>query len=753
MRKAKIGSFVLVAALILLLAAQVALSVGSPATAEAEPLGTVEFISNPVAGNGGTEVTIPVGVEAGSEISCFQMKLLYDSGRLEFSRIATAYGTTGEIAYRSLIIGDAEGSLGINYTQTENMTEANILFVMYFRIKDISAVTAGASSVIALDQTYDNIAYTINDAGESVLCANIAYSGGEIVTGILGDANLDGVVNINDVILIRNYIVGKQTLMPQGVILADFDQDGDIDVMDVSKIQLMLAGSPRIVPIYYMDTDGTLIDNDYVAEGSRLTAPSEPSKPGYSFAGWSADTEGTTIWDFASDRVILRGGDACLNLYAVWEEGIYTLRGKVYLYDGTLRSNASVSLVRGAETYSDYTLSDGSYAFTSLGSGEYTLRVGYTGYSIVEINLTVVRNTVQDVYLDLDVSGSLSGRIYQADSDTDLSNNEPLPGVNVNLLKRTGTNVYNRIIVSGAAGAYSFTNLTAGEYLLTASKSGYITIAQNIYIYANQTTYTNIALELIEGSAAVTGNASGTVFDAATGLGVEGLTLRIIAGIDNLTGASVATRMTTTDGSYQTEALPAGYYTVLIEDNRSLASEDRRYFDNYFNIKVLPGETVANQNGYVNRVLLSGELRVVLTWGATPLDLDSHMTGPKAGGGLFHTYYASKNYSTGGETVAFLDLDDVTSYGPETTTVYNPVAGTYKFLVHDYSNMHSSYSEAMANSGATVKVYLGGTLANVFYVPNTDGTLWEVCSYNTVTGEITAINNVSYHSSSTASIG
>ena len=61
----------------------------------------------------------------------------------------------------------------------------------------------------------------------------------------------------------------------------------------------------------------------------------------------------------------------------------------------------------------------------------------------------------------------------------------------------------------------------------------------------------------------------------------------------------------------------------------------------------------------------------------------------------------------------------------------------------------------MANSGAYVEVYLGVSdiVAYRFDVPNLSGTLWTVFSYNSNTGEILPINTMSYHSSSTGSIG
>ena len=130
-------------------------------------------------------------------------------------------------------------------------------------------------------------------------------------------------------------------------------------------------------------------------------------------------------------------------------------------------------------------------------------------------------------------------------------------------------------------------------------------------------------------------------------------------------------------------------------------------------------------------------IRIVLTWGATPSDLDSHLVGPGTNGGeRFHiafyqrTYYADGTYySDFSKYVADLDYDDTTSYGPEVTTIHILRPGEYYFFVHDYSNGSSATSTEMARSGAKVKVYKGssGTPINTFNVdPSSSGTYWNV---------------------------
>ncbi len=77
---------------------------------------------------------------------------------------------------------------------------------------------------------------------------------------------------------------------------------------------------------------------------------------------------------------------------------------------------------------------------------------------------------------------------------------------------------------------------------------------------------------------------------------------------------------------------------------------------------------------------------ITLTWGEIPGDLDSHLYGPiPDSSSRFHVDYTDKSVTVGSVTV-FLDVDDVTSFGPEITTIPQfPVAGIYEFYVDHFS--------------------------------------------------------------------
>lgn len=154
-----------------------------------------------------------------------------------------------------------------------------------------------------------------------------------------------------------------------------------------------------------------------------------------------------------------------------------------------------------------------------------------------------------------------------------------------------------------------------------------------------------------------------------------------------------------------------------------------------------------------DNALAANEVRVILSWGEEPYDLDSHLTGPQPGlaesydneANRFHAYYVTDGSSDG---VAVLDVDDTTSYGPETITI-SPPAGTstlrpgiYRYSVHHYAGANT-----MAD--ARVKLLIGNSTERTF-TPNAaalagDDDVWTVFELNVgSTGQVTVLDVDSY---------
>ena len=436
----------------------------------------------------------------------------------------------------------------------------------------------------------------------------------------------------------------------------------------------------------------------------------------------------------------------------------YEVAGEVIESDAT-ENDADNAMIEGASivlegengVFEAVSGVGGEFGFEDVPEGEYTLTVSKEGYITVIKEVFVDSNMFYRIVIDLDAVNTLTGKVSVADDDNDFGNNAPLEGAAVTITRLSSTNAFTYTALTDADGEYSFQGLTIGRYMITVSKEGYRTVTQQFNVYMYQNNIRNIVLEAIPGTNITDGNAAGKIIDSVTGYGVGGLTLDIYKGVNITSGTIIATLTSGENGRYVTPDLEPGNYTIAIRDNRTLSDENLRYNDGSIVIKILSDKLIDNQNGYVtnNRQLDVESIRIVLTWGVYPRDLDSHLDIDLADGTYAHTYYSDKTYYRDDQLMADLDLDDTTSYGPETTTVYVMEEGVYTFYVHDYTNRTSSNSTSLANSGAKVEVYLGNSsvAAYVAYVPDDPGTLWTVFSYNSVTGMITPINDVTYHSS------
>lgn len=127
-------------------------------------------------------------------------------------------------------------------------------------------------------------------------------------------------------------------------------------------------------------------------------------------------------------------------------------------------------------------------------------------------------------------------------------------------------------------------------------------------------------------------------------------------------------------------------------------------------------------------------MRIVLNWGQSPLDLDSHLSYRNQ-----HVYWDNKQGQD-----ANLDVDDTDSYGPETVTIDKRLDGQYYvYSVHDYSDRTQPNTTNLSNSQAKVMVYAGESLIRSYYIPTgLTGNLWTVFRISPE-GEIQDINRIS----------
>lgn len=215
----------------------------------------------------------------------------------------------------------------------------------------------------------------------------------------------------------------------------------------------------------------------------------------------------------------------------------------------------------------------------------------------------------------------------------------------------------------------------------------------------------------------------GQVVDATTGDGVAGAVVDIRAE-DEQTGETLAEAKTDADGSFTAE-LPCGNYLAEVKMEGYLAE--------YFEVYVDAVGDTGNLQFVISPDIGDGQIRIVLEWGSSPADLDSHLEGTLSDGTAVNIYFADKTLKKDGEDMASLDVDDTSGYGPETTTI-NDSGGTYHFYVLDYRQ-----EGTLGINGATVKVYMPGKGAPVVVeAPSDVENAWDVLDIDK--GELT-VNN------------
>ena len=243
----------------------------------------------------------------------------------------------------------------------------------------------------------------------------------------------------------------------------------------------------------------------------------------------------------------------------------------------------------------------------------------------------------------------------------------------------------------------------------------------NFAVGSGSGSFTMPTFNLLSANCSGQNDVAGIARDAVTGQPLANVVVNIRENWNNKEGNPINSVTTDANGHYSV-ALERGYYTIEFarEGYASVfvnvfSSNAYRSFDGTLN----PTATAVDDN----------QFRVVLTWGETPRDLDSHLVGLDDTNSVFHiAYYNKVERDAEGNVIASLDVDDTSSYGPETVTIVNArTDATYYYSVKDYTNYYyNASSTQMSASGANVKVYQGSTLVKEYNVPlNQAGTIWK----------------------------
>jgi len=278
-------------------------------------------------------------------------------------------------------------------------------------------------------------------------------------------------------------------------------------------------------------------------------------------------------------------------------------------------------------------------------------------------------------------------------------------------------------IKTNEEGLFSFNIPYPSIYRLSASKSGYVNIEQDdLNILIGEKKYFE-PFEMIHHTFDGRGSIEGRAFDASDLYGrVNDANIFIRKGLNNINGELYKKTSIISHGNYIIQDLPAGYYT--------LEFQAPGYIPNYFNVSVVGGKTIFDNNITLSRILSNPtDIRVVLNWSDSLLDLDACLSGSLNSGEVFQSFHQKaktseiKNLS---EQISFDLISNSALMGPETITIKHPTPGDrYQYTVKDQTNKDSNNCSAISNSKAVVVVYQGEQeITRLAVPPNGKGKYW-----------------------------
>lgn len=372
-------------------------------------------------------------------------------------------------------------------------------------------------------------------------------------------------------------------------------------------------------------------------------------------------------------------------------------------------------------------------------------------------NKTVIAENSDDLK-DLPVT-TVTGRILEAAEETQETVEATVYLVRYSMdITNNNISVYldgssTKKVQTDDAGNYIFGSVVIGNYVVFVEAEGYQLITQNIYIdntYHEDRSYEVDDIILMD-EAGKAGAVTGSLIDASTGEPIsKGLTVILRKGINNITTNEVGRIISDENGSYEFSEITPGQYTIQVRDTL----EEEEYMSSYVNISV-QSEAVVTCNMILSKRLDSDELRFVLTWDTekegVSVDLDIRLYGPDPFKGTEYGVYFSNGdfymnnyggYLMDGRyfTFANLDVDDKAYEGPETITVKTLMAGQYKVFVQDYTN--GGTGNGLYSSNPVVNVYRGRRLVDTIKMPQKEGGVWFVGSYNNADGTFIVADEV-----------
>jgi hypothetical protein len=198
-------------------------------TAELEPQGGVP---------GATGVVIPVNFDQIQTSYGVQFDFVYNPASFTATSVQPSNRLDGFSIYDNL--GDLPGRIRIVAFSLNGDPIASGTTSVLFNI--IGNIPAGATPG-AYDITFENAFESINP-DPNVASVDLATEGGQVFVDFNGDVNLDGRIDVADVVNVVGYILGDFPLSFRQFVAADVVTDNFVDVFDLVAIINIIFGAP-----------------------------------------------------------------------------------------------------------------------------------------------------------------------------------------------------------------------------------------------------------------------------------------------------------------------------------------------------------------------------------------------------------------------------------------------------------------------------------------------------------------------------
>jgi hypothetical protein len=333
-------------------------------------------------------------------------------------------------------------------------------------------------------------------------------------------------------------------------------------------------------------------------------------------------------------------------------------------------SGATITL-SGAVNRTTTSAADGSFSFTGLANGSYTVTPTLTTYAFTPVSRSVA-------VAGADVSISAFTAVYTGFT---ISGNAGVVGATVSL-----SGAADRTITSSLDGSYAFSVLSNGSYTITPARSGYAFTPST-----RSVTVASANVTAIDFSASLAHTISGNA-------GIANATI-------TLSGSATATVTSAADGSYSFIGLVNGSYTVTPSKTGygfTLASRSVTVS----NADVIAVNFTATPITYRLDVTITGSGSVSIN----PPGMDctsrscQNTYAPLAPVNLTAAFNNLTLFSWGGACGGSKTLCALTMDGNKDVTATFTTAPKIKVDVKEFSALQAAYDDAATTDGVTIKI-------------------------------------------------